>query len=450
MLMNVTIFGLGLHGGGTGAARYFASRGHSVTVTDLRDRTVLAPSIDSLNDLEGITYVLGYHRLADFEQSDLVVKNTAVPWDHPMLLHAERIETDLSWFLSHNTRPLTAVTGTKGKTTVCCLLQHLLLPSFPGTAVAGNMGISLFSLLDHSSSDPVIAELSSWQLRDLRMLGKSIRPDIALLTSLFPDHMNTYDSYQSYINDKQYLFSFSPKTGILPEQTAQHLFPDTSLHQLRFGPSVTKAGITRKNDRLEILDAAGRTIEQFPLPRCGAGIGEDTLLSSMLAAWTMKADPASLAGRAESFPGVPHRMELVRSFSGISWYNDSASTVPESVLRAVESLEGLPVHLITGGTDKGLSPDLFERIFSLTASVHLLSGGFTERIIKQAGKGFYGPFCTMEEAVASAYRSAVSAGGAVLLSPGASSFECFLHETDRGNHFVNAVKTLYRSSRGRG
>lgn len=439
--MNVTIFGLGLHGGGTSAARYFASQGHAVTVTDLREAAVLEASLSELSGFSNITAVLGRHRLQDFQQADLVIKNTAVPWDSPMLRHCSRIETDLSWFLDRTRRPVIGITGTKGKTTSSTLVHHLLLPRFPNASIAGNMGISLFDILDDDSLDPAVLELSSWQLRDLRMLGRSISPCTALLTSLFPDHMNSYTSMNEYVQDKAYLFSCSPENTILPESGIDPSCFPRNENTWYFGPSVRASGISPSGDTWNMYHRSGDIIRSLHAPDLPAGVFADTALGAVLCAFLAGADMEHIEKSLASFTPLPHRMEDAGTVLGIRWINDSASTVPQSVLRAVSHVPP-PVHLITGGTDKGLTAELYYEIFPKVSSVHLLAGSFTRKILNWASLSYFGPFFTMQEAVESAFQAAKKQGGTVLLSPGASSFEHFLHEFDRGAQFLKALKQL--------
>ena len=123
--LNVTIMGLGLHGGGYSSAIFFAERGANLTITDLRDENILKPIIDKLAKYK-IKYVLGKHKDEDFINADLVIKNPAVPLSSPFLKLAKQIETDISIFLKFNKRPIIAVTGSKGKSTTVSAVYDVL------------------------------------------------------------------------------------------------------------------------------------------------------------------------------------------------------------------------------------------------------------------------------------------------------------------------------------
>ncbi|MDQ3654717.1 MAG: UDP-N-acetylmuramoyl-L-alanine--D-glutamate ligase, partial [Chloroflexota bacterium] len=143
----VTVMGLGVLGGGVGAARYLASQGARVTVTDMRDEESLAGSVNALEGLP-ITYRLGHHDLDDFTSAnaDVVVRNPGVPMDSPYL-HAAvdsgvPIEMEMSIFFRDCPAPIIGITGTKGKTTVSALIGCILQEWDPNSLLAGNMGIS--------------------------------------------------------------------------------------------------------------------------------------------------------------------------------------------------------------------------------------------------------------------------------------------------------------------
>ena len=123
--MKVLIMGLGLHGGGAESARYLAEKGAEVTVTDLRDEKILAPSIEKLAAYP-IRYILGKHNIEDFRNADMVIKNPGVKPDSSFLRAARRVETDISLFLAACPGLILAVTGSKGKSTVSSALYHVL------------------------------------------------------------------------------------------------------------------------------------------------------------------------------------------------------------------------------------------------------------------------------------------------------------------------------------
>ena len=205
----VTVMGLGVNGGGLATALFFARRGAAVTVTDLRGPEALAPSIAALADLP-VRFVLGRHDEVDFASADLVIKNPAVRADSPFLAAARArgvpVETDLSVFLSMVRNPVIAVTGTKGKSTTASAIHHVLHRVAPGARLGGNITVSPLDFIDAlGPADPVVLELSSWQLGDLAGRGV-LRPLVSVLTVLLPDHLDRYPGMDAYVEDKKAIF----------------------------------------------------------------------------------------------------------------------------------------------------------------------------------------------------------------------------------------------------
>ena len=206
----VTVMGLGLHGGGASAARFLAREGAEVTVTDLRGETELAASLDSIASLP-IRFVLGRHEDGDFADADIVIKNPAVPRSSRYLALARRIETDISIFLSRTSSPIVAITGTKGKSSTSSAAHHILSETVGNAFLGGNITRSPLEFVDELTEEStVVLELSSFQLGDLTLTGagiEALRPRISVITSIFRDHLNYYDSMDDYVADKRLIYA---------------------------------------------------------------------------------------------------------------------------------------------------------------------------------------------------------------------------------------------------
>ncbi|MFP4179273.1 MAG: UDP-N-acetylmuramoyl-L-alanine--D-glutamate ligase [Spirochaetaceae bacterium] len=449
--LKVTIMGLGLHGGGAATARFFASHGAEVTVTDLRGEDTLAESIASLRGFP-IRFVLGKHETKDFSGADMVVKNPAVPGDSPYLAAAPVVETDISIFLRLSSRPIIAVTGSKGKSTTASALARVLGLYYPDTKLGGNITVSPLTFAESCalpSADPVVLELSSWQLADIPDISL-LQPEIAVVTNLLHDHQDRYSSMEAYAADKKRIFQSQRE-----KQATITSFDDPFCRRF----AVTTPGspyIISSTPFAEVFDGGflrnNRGIIRFGgveeecLPETTALPGAHNKLNLLSAAAALRIFGLTceeISAPLAEFPGIEHRLELVRVISGVSWYNDSAATIPEASAAAVESFKE-PVHLITGGTDKQLDFEVFRRTLFLPDSYHLLEGSATDKLIpmlKEAAIPYRGPFSSLSEAVESAYQAAKE-GSVVLFSPASTSFGMFLNEFDRGNKFKKIVETL--------
>ncbi|HUX41241.1 MAG TPA: UDP-N-acetylmuramoyl-L-alanine--D-glutamate ligase [Rectinemataceae bacterium] len=478
--LRVTVMGLGLHGGGIATARFLAMAGAELTVTDMKGEEDLADSVAALEGLP-IRFVLGRHDIEDFSSADIVVKNPAVRPDSPYVLAAKAIETDVSLFLRFCESPILAVTGSKGKSTVATALHHGLVVAGKKAFLGGNITVSPLAFLDETSPDsPVVLELSSWQLADMRGQGV-LKPKIAVLTSIMPDHMNRYSSMEEYVADKRLIYAdqdgdcytvlnrddlWSP---LFAAETKARVAWYAESRESARGGEETQDGIASEalawlEDRTEAVRRGrrGRCI----LPRSDSSGGDDdsatriedilperllvpgghqrkNLLGAALALRLFGIEAGAIREAMGSFTGVEHRLEPFVEKDGIVWYNDSAATIPQAVAAALESFDD-PLILITGGTDKNLDFEPVHGVYARAKAIILLAGTGTDKLISwldRDGTPYLGPFDDLETAVRTAAALAVE-GDRVLLSPGCASFGMFLHEFDRGRKFKETVRRL--------
>lgn len=450
----VTIMGLGLNGGGLASTLHFARRGAEVTVTDLRSEEVLRPSLEALAGVR-VRLVLGRHEEADFRDADLVVKNPAVRAGNPYLALARRIETDLSVFLSSLDNPVFAVTGSKGKSTTATALHHILKAIDPRARLGGNITVSPLTFLeDLEPGAPVVLELSSWQLADLKGRG-ILRPRISTVTNLLWDHMNSYPDQEAYAADKAVAFESQDPSGwtLLPDdgKWGSWFASRTPGRVAWIGAGRAQAfpagaWFSTDDGRGSWVDADGRLREASLLPDDlavpGAPFRHNCLAAGALAVLA-GVDPAVVPGLLAAFPGVEHRMEKFAVRGGVAYYNDTTATIPEAAAASVASFSG-PVHWIAGGTDKNLDLAAFEALERPPASIILLKGSATDRMLpvfRAKGWNWMGPFDSLEAAVTAASGRA-RPGDVVLFSPGATSFELFKNEFYRGQAFKDLVLAI--------
>ncbi len=447
--LNVTIMGLGLHGGGLASARFFAERGANVTVTDLRDETTLRPTMEKLTDF-GIRYVLGRHNIEDFRNADLVVKNPAVRPHSDFLMASPHIETDISIFLQIHKGPVYAVTGTKGKSTTASAIHHILKSADPRTLLGGNITVSpLDFLADGADSHaPVVLELSSWQLADLKGRGV-LRPDAAVITNILRDHQNRYASMDDYVADKMAILEDQE-----PGQTALLNFDDPLLKDhsvapgvklLHFAGSVLPSsvdGAFLEGDRGVFRSRGGETTILDSILLRGDH-NRINLLCAALCCVCKGMEAETVRREASTFGGIEHRLEFVRNVRGVEFFNDSAATIPDATVAAVNSFDR-GIMLISGGTDKALDFSSLSGLRGNTKGVFLLEGDATDKmipILKTTGVAYRGPFASLEILMEHMMHDVVE-GDIVVLSPGCASFGMFKNEFDRGAKFKAIVQEL--------
>ena len=423
--------GLGVHGGGVGVARFLAERGAQVTVTDLSPAEQLTASLESLADLP-ITYVLGKHREEDFRSADLVVRNPAVPRQSPYLQMATAagvpVVMEMTLFFAEcPSRNIIGVTGTKGKTTTTLLLAAMLQEHGWPHVVAGNLRRSALETLPRIEPESwVVLELSSWQLEGLIPLQRS--PHVAVITNIMPDHLDRYASYAEYARSKGRILRWQR-----PEDYA--VLNGAS-------PPVRPLGD----------EAAGRVVWFDPAWEPDGwhaaylyGAHNRANVAAATAAARVLGIPATAIDRAVAdFPGVPHRLETIREFEGVRYINDTAATMPEAMLAALDAMDR-PTVLIAGGSDKGLDfggvRAAVQGPGSVVAAVALLAGTATPKVAAACGEKVIGQPGELAAALATA-RQVAEPGSVVLLSPGCASFGMFASEFDRGDRFRELVEAL--------
>lgn len=451
--LKVTIMGLGLNGGGLMSAKFFAKHGAKVTVTDLKSDEELKPSIEALKDIKNIRFVLGHHNIEDFENADLVIKNPVVKKEgNKYLEKAKWIESDVSIFLKLTKAMVLAITGTKGKSSTAKALHYGLIHLGYKAFLGGNIGCNPLSFLEETNeATPVVLELSSWQLRDLKNCLE-FKPHLAIVTPIMKDHQNWYSSMEEYVDDKSVIFQNQTKKDFLilnyddewGKKMAYKANSNIFWYSAKPLPQNLKGcflekdeGIFQENEKKFSLMASDVKIK-----------GEKSysnLLNASLALFLLGSKPKKIIDVMKGFEGLEHRMEFFfKTKNDISFYNDSAATIPEATSAAILSFKKPPI-LITGGTDKELDFSPLANEIHKTKAIFLLRGSATEHLrelLDQKDISYFGPYNNLEELLLSLKKNAIN-GDEIVFSPASSSFELFKNEFDRGNTFKEKVRKIF-------
>ena len=422
----VTIMGLGLLGKGLGDTAFIAACGADVTVTDPKTAEQLASSISALKKYKNIKYVLGEHRLQDFEKCDMVLKAQGIPLDSKYIAHARKnnipiyMDDELLVSLLPKNVAVVGITGTRGKTTTTSLIYHILKKAGKRVHLGGNIrGIATLPLLPKiKSGDFVVLELSSWQLQGF---GESkISPHISVFTNFMPDHMNYYkNNLKDYFADKAYIFKYQKEEDTL-------VIGDSLKNKI---PKSYKGNLIVST----FADVPASWNIQIP----GAHNYENVAYAIHVVK-ALKIPLIKIKTGVESFKAVEGRLQLVKSIKGVQIYNDNNSTTPEAIVAGLKSFPKKQTVLIMGGADKGLdTKELLATINEYAHTVILLKGSGSDKFTNE---DFYRAE-SLQDAIETAYKSAEK-GDVVLFSPGFASFGMFLNEYDRNDQFVKLVKKL--------
>jgi UDP-N-acetylmuramoylalanine--D-glutamate ligase len=425
----VTVMGLGQFGGGTAAARWLAAQGARVTVSDLADEATLSSALASLADSPITAFHLGGHREADFVDADLVVVNPAVKPDNPWLKAARQcgvpLTTEIDLFLQNCPAPTIGVTGSNGKSTTTAMIAAILHADGRRTWLGGNIGGSLLDVLDEiQSADDVVLELSSFQLTYLR--PKTRVPHIGVITSFSPNHLDWHANLDEYAAAKRILFQ--------RQQPGDAAVINT--HDRRL---VSMVSGTLRVPLADGIRGMPYTLPQLSVP------GWHNRMNAACAATAALAAGCSLAAVEHglaNFRGLPLRMEAIADIGGRTFYNDSASTTPESTIVALESLDR-PTFLIAGGRDKGFDiTEMVEAIGRLTVGAALygeVGPALCQRLKASHIDTAAIAVRTLEVAFDWCWDRS-QPGDAIVLSPGCSSHDQFRNFRERGQRFTELVR----------
>ncbi len=473
----VLVMGLGALGGGVATTKWLVSHGAAVTVTDLRSRKELTLSLKVLgSSAKKIRLALGAHRETDFKNHDLIVVNPAVPRESRFLKVARNahreIVNDARIFLDRAPNPVIVVTGTRGKTTTTHWIAHFLHGKGRAAFAAGNTPerplLADLDRLVRRPETPAVLELSSWQLELVGAARKA--PDIAIITNLYPDHLNRYRNMEHYALAKANIFKGQNPAQILifnaqnswtrfflrmKPRGRVYFFSTSALPRGTQGVGIRNGEIVFTEGDMQETVAGKRFVKNF-LNVWGSHNLEN-LLASMLGAYFAGMTWAEIVKRTTTLPSIPYRQEMIVRRKKLLVVNDSAGTSPDATIAALTRFRGPGLHLITGGTDKKLEFRTLAKIMTTTTSaprVFFLEGSATQKLVaelarlgyfKRATPLIFSSLSDILRAIKSSLRAHPSPSGpfTVLFSPGAASFEKFKNEFDRGNQFSRSAKRLF-------
>jgi UDP-N-acetylmuramoylalanine--D-glutamate ligase len=437
---------VGLARTGVATALFCAARGARVTVTEERGTAALGDAVQKLRDA-GCTIEADGHRNETFLAQDLIVPSPGVPVTLPALTaaRAARIpvwsEIELAWrFLRGR---FVAITGSNGKTTTTSLVGHILSGAALPVIVAGNIGTPLIARVDESSEVTVtVAEVSSFQLE----LIDSLRPDVAALLNLTPDHIDRHGSMEAYSRAKARIFENQTDRDVAvlnadDALAAQYAPARPRLYWFSRKRRVTN-GTFLENDRI-IFRRDGQDVALLALGDIGlrGQHNVENVLAAAGIAFLLGVEPAAIAAGVRSFAGVEHRLEFVAGFGGVIFFNDSKATNVDAAAKAIKAFPG-GLLVILGGKDKdGDFAPLAEPLRQRARQAFLI-GAAAQKIAAQLGAAV--PLMqagTLDRAVALAFESA-RPGDTVLLAPACASFDQFENYEHRGRVFKQLVRAL--------
>ncbi len=449
----VAVLGIGVSN--TPLIKYLASMEVDITAFDKSDESKLKEAINAFSGLK-IKYSLGEGYLDNLNGFDLIFRTPGMRFDLPELLKAKEqgadITSEMEVFFDLCPAEIFAVTGSDGKTTTTTLIYNMLKEQGYKCWLGGNIGIPLLSRIDEiTESDKVILELSSFQLHTMR---KS--PRTAVVTNISPNHLDIHKSMEEYIDAKKNIFKFQTKenrvilnydnsiTRELSYEATGNVVFFSRLNEIDDGASLAGNMLIFKKDgrKTDIVRA-----DEILIP----GVHNIENYLAAAAAVIEHVEPETIRRVAVSFKGVEHRIELVREFNGIKFYNDSIASSPTRTIAGLNSFKK-KVILIAGGYDKKIPYDIIGETILNKVKCLILLGQTGPKIEKALRNEVECTGCgkdimvikncnTLEDAIKSAYSNAVQ-GDIIILSPASASFDMFKNFEERGNMFKEIVNGL--------
>lgn len=432
------VVGLGITG--LSVVRYLKKLNHSVMVMDSRE----APPhlAQAKNEFPDVTYHLGGFNSDLLCQADEIILSPGIALAHPDLKAAHKkgisIVGDIELFARATKKPIVAITGTNGKSTVTTMIGELARDAGVKVAVGGNLGEPALSLLQ-DDIDLYVLELSSFQLETTH----SLAPSVAILLNITPDHSDRYAQDADYIAAKQHVFHHA-QLGVYnrADPLTTPKLPVVGMQSFGLdAPTPENLGVKTIDNQMMLVCG-----EQPLFPASKLASLRPNFMNNALAAlsvvcyfkWSLERAAQTL----HDFKGLAHRCELVLNKNGVRWYNDSKATNVGATIAALydvaADIAGQQI-VILGGVGKGADfSDLAAPLDQYAKHVILLGEAQHEiaRILPTTLPRTH--VIDLSHAVALATQLAAP-GDAVVLAPACASFDMFKDYRDRGEQFVELV-----------
>lgn len=429
--MKIAIAGYGTEGKTN--YTYWNTPDNDVIIVDERD----IPTSELPLDANVITGEGAFERLQGF---DMVIRSPGVA---PRKIHTDgKVWSATNEFFAKCPAQIIGVTGTKGKGTTSSLIASILRSAGKTVHLVGNIGQpALDALSDVQPEDIVVYELSSFQLWDL-----VTSPQVAVVLMIEPDHLDTHADFDNYVTAKSQIAANQLTTDRVVYNAANVYA--TKIAQLSPGqrlpyPSEHTAHV--RGDMFYYGETELCDLDNLLLP---GRHNLENALAAITAVWPWIQEPDTIAEGLRSFAGLPHRLELVREFDGVHYYNDSFSSAAGAAVAAIRAFTS-PEIVILGGIDKGADFTELAQVIKNAPNVkqliiigkirHKLADVLRQNGVTQSME--VTDVQTMQEIVGLA-RQAAAPGDIVILSPACASFDMFKNFYDRGDQFRSIVQGL--------
>ncbi len=447
---------IGIARSGLAAAVALNRRGAVVGAYDAKERALIRTGAEQLERLNISVYAGELPPLAK-QDWDLIVVSPGVPMDTEIVKMAKSVaipiigEMELAFQLKSPAVEVYAITGTNGKTTTTALLHFILEQDGRVSAVGGNIGTALCSLVDDLPSGELVVEVSSFQLETV----DTFKPHVAGILNLTPDHLDRHKSMAEYARIKGMVFRRQDSSDYLIlnyEDEMVRSFSQTAESRIVFfsAERALTEGFFVEDNKVFL---AGNGTRQLIASLEGVGLrgkhNLENILCAVAMAWSAGVPEDSISRALNRFTGVRHRLEQVASHRGVLYINDSKGTNPDSTIKALEAFSE-PIVLIAGGRAKGGDYSGVARLMASRIKALVLlgeaKGMLKTAVMEQGFRNIY----EVDDLVAAVERASQLAvpGDVVLLSPACASWDMFASYEHRGDLFCQEVARLIEGETG--
>jgi UDP-N-acetylmuramoylalanine--D-glutamate ligase len=428
----ITVLGLGITG--LGIVRFLLSHGITPKVVDSR---VNPPGIDWLKEYApALTTHFGDLDNAALCSSNMIIVSPGLSLKIPAIALAisndVEVIGDVELFARINTKPVVAVTGSNGKSTVVTLAYEVLKEAGYKVALGGNIGTAVLDLLD-DKFDVYVLELSSFQLDTT----KSLKPISATVLNVSEDHLDRYDSYQAYIDSKRSIYNCAELIVVNADDSQTHPIERSTTPQISFGAQQGDFYLAQYNNETHFMLKGDAFLPVSTL----AVVGKHNYLNALAVMALLSPFEVSkkqYKNALGQFNGLAHRCQFVAELNGVKYFNDSKATNVGATIAAIGSLASDDENLIViaGGDAKGADLNALKPYIEQHVKALICFGKDASDLAVITNKSYLTN--NMEEAVALA-KVLSSAGNIVLLAPACASIDMYNNYMQRGDDFVQCV-----------
>lgn len=442
-------------------AKWLASHGAIVYACDKRNKEYIGTEDCKEMEELGVHFSLGDNYLEVLPEMDLIFRSHGIlpfqnPWIGECIERGQKVTTEMEVFFSLCPAKIIAVTGSNGKTTTTTIISEMLKAAGKKVYLGGNIGKALMPELETIGKDDfAVVELSSFQL--LTMGNMVSKPDIAVVTNIEITHQDHHTSLDEYVDAKRNVLIYqNPESKAVLNADCDYSIGGRVYHDMRFDirgslyefsikHPVENGTYMAENGDIVYSESGKKTIVMNKNDIIIPGMHNvENYCTAITAVWGLV--PIDIMKNiAKTFGGVEHRIEFVREFRGVKYYNDSIATSPSRVISGLNAFNQ-KIIMICGGSDKGNDMSQMVPLILKKVKLLVLNGATAQKIYDAVLADENYPSSglkiektdTMQNALEIAKNNAVS-GDIVSLCPACPAFDQFKTFEYRGRAYKKLV-----------